>query len=172
MSLQDSDRVAAGPSGETGTVPPVTRDGSRLGLTAPAIAIPAFIMLLGAAVRLYDGITELFQLGVFARVSDLIVSEGESLTVAGRQLIMAGFDIAVGVTLLLVFVGFLRRYRWGWIMAMTWVATSLIVSLIRYALDDPRYLAMFGSVVLMLALNRAVVHRAFGLGSGRGDNSE
>ena len=129
-----------------------------------AIAVAAFIIFLALAVQLHSGITALFDLGVLGKGPIPPFFAGDALTEAGRRLFASGFELAYGVGSLVILIGFLRRRRWAWVAAMTWVTVSLAVGLVRYFGDEPRFLNMLAGVVLVLVLNLAAVHRAFGIG--------
>jgi hypothetical protein len=129
-----------------------------------ALAIPVLIILVSIATYLLEGIVALFDLGVFGEASVPPLFADGGVTDAGKELIICGFDLAVGAAFTLVLIGFLRRRKWAWVAVMTWVAISLTINLVRYIQGDPHYPRMLVAVVLMLVLNLASVHRAFGMG--------
>jgi preprotein translocase subunit Sec61beta len=129
-----------------------------------ALTFVAFIILLIAAAHLYRGISAFFELGIFGKdLAPPFFADG-GLTEAGRLLFGAGFDLAIGVACLALLTGFLRRRRWAWVTAMTWVAIALAAGVVRYFVSEAYFLNMLADVVLMLLLNLTAVHRAFGIG--------
>ena len=153
-----------GMTDQSGAAGPAATVGTEKDRPTAAIVAAAFIIFLVVVVHLYNGITGLFDLGVFGSGTVPPFVAADSLTEAGRALFAAGFELAYGAGSLVILIGFLRGKRWAWVAAMTWITISLAIGLWRYFGDRPEYLNMLAGVVLVLVLNLSAVHRAFGIG--------
>lgn len=129
--------------------------------------VAAFILALTMGSYFARGFLLLLNLGVLeGKIPPITLGEG-FLSPVGERLVLAGFYLFFGVVALAILVGFFLRKRWAWTTAMTWTAASLALNLVAYFQDRPNYLTMAEAVVMMLVLNQAAVHHAFGSGKGR-----
>lgn len=58
-------------------------------------------------------------------------------------------------------VGLLLRQRWAWVGTMLWAGANMVVGLIAYYHDQPHYISLALSVVVVLYLNLREVQLAF-----------
>lgn len=135
---------------------------AKQGRFSLAAFVAGCIVLVVLAARFYYGFRDLSDLGVLGSAAVPPLSD-HGLTDAGRQLIVAGLHLALGVTGLAILAGLLLKRRRAWVAAMTWVSVSLALNLVLYFSGEPHYPRMLGGVIVMLVLNQAPVHRAFGV---------
>ena len=126
-----------------------------------ATNIATLILVIQVVSYFFTAITSFFSLGVVGSGIAARFTARGTLTAAGREVVVSSFMLVFGVAALGILVGFLLRKRWAWPAAMTWAAVSLALGLLNYFRGEPQYLSMLIGVALMLALNAAVVKRAF-----------
>lgn len=126
-----------------------------------AMIIVTLILVLQVGSYFFTAVSSFFSLGLVGSGIAARFTAGGTLTAAGREVVVSSFMMAFGVVALGVLVGFLFRRRWAWTAGMTWAAVSLALGLLNHFRGEPQYLSMLTGVALMLALNSAVVKRAF-----------
>jgi hypothetical protein len=139
--------------------------GPKSGFSMPMI-VAAVIMFLAMASYFVNGILLLLDLGVLKGTMVGSAVRDGALTPQGQRLVLAIFSLLFGALALVFFIGFVLKRKWGWSGAMTWTALVLAFNLVAYYRGEPRYLSMLASVVVLLVLNQASVHRVFGVGEG------
>lgn len=126
-----------------------------------ATIVATLILVVQVFSYFFTAISSFFSLGVVGSGIAAQFTARGTLTAAGREVVVSSFMLAFGVAALGILVGFLLRKKWAWTAAMTWAAVSLALGLVNYFREEAQYLSMLVGVVLMLALNAAVVKRAF-----------
>jgi hypothetical protein len=70
-------------------------------------------------------------------------------------------DIVLIVALALVIAGLLTRQRWAWVMTMIIIGISLLIGILEYFQESPRYLNMLIGVIIVFYLNERNVRRVY-----------
>ena len=94
-------------------------------------------------------------------------------TQAAMDLAVGAFRLSWAITALVVLIGIYKMKRWGWVMMIMWVGTSLIIGLVRYfnsaTLYSSDYFVMATDTVLAYILNQTDVQVIYGIRSSDGD---
>lgn len=126
-----------------------------------ATIVATLILVVQVISYFFTAISSFFSLGIVGSGIAAQFTARGTLTAAGREVVVSSFMLLFGVVALGIFVGFVLRKRWAWTAGMTWAAVSLAFGLLNYFRGEPQYVSMLIGVALMLALNAAVVKRAF-----------
>jgi hypothetical protein len=136
-----------------------------------AVTVISATIVVLFAVRLYQVLRPLYDVGVFRSglAGPFITASG--LTVAGQALLESIFYFALAIGLVVVLVGFLRMRRWSWVLLMVWIGISLVTGLVDYFyLSHPNYIIMASDVIIAFALIQADVQRIFGIRTDIGES--
>jgi len=95
------------------------------------------------------------------------------LTQAAMDLALGVFRLSWAITALVVLIGIYQMKRWGWVMIIMWVGTSLAIGLVRYfnsaTLYSSDYFVMATDTVLAYILNQTGVQVIDGIRGSDGD---
>jgi carbon starvation protein CstA len=70
-------------------------------------------------------------------------------------------DIGFTVTLSIVIAGLLTKQRWAWVMTMIIIGISLLIGILEYFQESPRYINMLIGVIIVFYLNERNVRRVY-----------
>ncbi len=134
-----------------------------------AVTIVAWGIVVLFLIRLYQVIEPLFRTKVFETGITSPLMAGMRFTPLGRDLFFSGVYLLLSLIGIVVLIGFLRMYRWAWVVLMAWTGVSLTITLINYFYSRPNYLVMASNVVIAFALNQADVQRIFRIRTDPGE---
>lgn len=100
-----------------------------------------------------------------AQASEIVVSQlglgGVTDGLMKNQAINVWFNGVVIVLLAINIAGLLARQRWAWVLTMILIGISLLISIVDYFNDSPRYLNMLVAVAIVFYLNERSVQQVY-----------
>lgn len=88
---------------------------------------------------------------------------GELPLLAANPEVTRAAGLVFGLLTMLGIAGLVMFKRWGWVLTMVLVGVSLLLDLVRVAIDEPRYLALLLHVVTAFYLNGRAVRALAGV---------
>jgi hypothetical protein len=70
-------------------------------------------------------------------------------------------DLTFTVLLCVIIAGLLAKKRWAWVSTMILIGASLLISLVHYFNEDPRFLNMLVGVMVVFYLNERNVQHVY-----------
>lgn len=77
------------------------------------------------------------------------------------QLLFTTYGWIIVIAFLVASLGLFRLQRWGWILSMILIGTSLAYNIWLYFQGDAHYLDMFSNIVIIFYLNQRDVQAPF-----------
>src|SRR5512140_1845518 len=122
------------------------------------IAIGIVVLSLLRVYQVYDPVIRhhILQNGITGPVIT-----GWRFTQEGFTFISSIAYLVLAASGLIVLGGFLRLYRWSWVMLMVWTGVSLTVSLVDYFTRNANFAVMAANVIIAFSLNIPDVQRLY-----------
>lgn len=145
-------------------VPPVIPHPRRLPFGIYAIV---FFLVLHIAGLLFDVLAIRYELGIefIDSISTVIFEEfglgGLFQILFPTERALAIANITLVVLFCILIAGLLAKVRWAWVATMLLIGISLLVGILDYANDEPRYLNMLVGVIIVFYLNERSVQYAY-----------